>query len=35
MAASGGQRVVGLELDHAPDDHAERAQRILERLDWG
>ncbi len=30
-----GQRVVGLELDHGPDDHAERAQRLLHRLELG
>ena len=28
-----GQGVVGLELDHGPDDHAQRAQRLLERLE--
>src|SRR2546425_792336 len=31
----GGERVVGLELDHGPDHHAERAQRVLERLELG
>jgi hypothetical protein len=30
-----GQRIIGLELDHGPDDHAERAQRILQRLELG
>ena len=29
----GGQRVVGLEVDHGPDRHAERAKRLLERLE--
>jgi hypothetical protein len=28
-----GQRVVGLELDHRPDDHAERPQRVFQRLE--
>src|SRR4029453_16721689 len=28
-----GQRVVRLELDHRPDDHAERPQRIFQRLE--
>ncbi len=27
----GGEGVVGLELDHGPDDHAQRAERLLER----
>jgi hypothetical protein len=31
----GGQRVVGLELNHRPDDHAERAQRVLQRVELG
>jgi len=26
-----GQRIVGLEVDHGPDDDAERAQRLLQR----
>ena len=33
MAAAGGQRIVGLELDHGPDDHAKGAQRLLQRLE--
>ncbi len=28
-----GQGVVGLELDHGPDDHAQRAQRLFKRLE--
>jgi len=28
-----GQGVVGLEVDHGPHDHAQRAQRLLERLE--
>ena len=31
--SGGGQRIVGLELDHGPNDDAERAQRLLERLE--
>ena len=29
------QRVVGLELDHGPDDHPEGAERVLQRLELG
>src|SRR5262249_35509428 len=28
-----GERVVGLQLDHGPDNHAERSQRIFHRLE--
>ena len=33
MRAADGERVVGLELDHRPDDHAHRRERLLERLE--
>ena len=29
----GGQRVVGLELDHRPHDDAHRRERLLERME--
>jgi hypothetical protein len=30
-----GERIIGLELDHGPDDDAECAERILQRLELG
>ena len=34
-AGRGGERVVGLELDHGPDDDAHGGQRLLERDELG
>ena len=31
----GGERVVGLELDHRPDGDAHRGERVFERMELG
>jgi hypothetical protein len=30
---SRSERIIGFELDHRPDDHAHRRERLLERME--